>query len=126
MMKIKILRQQDVTVVRYDRSGNDYENGYLVQGNSIEFTAKASVQPQRPYQYGGTGDTLTLESPDSRNSFYILYCNEYLEIDDVVTFTQSNEKYRIMKVENWNKKLGTMNGMKHTKCHAVSIEGELR
>ena len=122
----RLLRPQPVIITRYATDGAYDDRGYFVNGTEEIIEAKASVQPQRPYQMGGSGDTEFLNGPDYRSEFFIMYCYTQLKLNDLVRFVSDGISYRIMKVENWDRKMGTSPGMLYCKAHCIVMENQVR
>lgn len=125
-MPIRLLRPQPVEITRYDSSDGYDERGYHYNGESEIIEAKASVQPQRPYQMGGSGDTIMLQNPDYRSEYFIIYSNTQLKDNDIVRFISNGTGYRILKVEPWDRNMGTSQEMLYSKGHAIVEENQLR
>lgn len=118
MLKPQFLLTHKIPVEITRRELGAYIDGDWVEGSTTTFIAMVNIQPLKPYEI------LILPESDRTRSWLKLYSAQVLRTAkegswSADEFTWKNDKYKIMKVDDWTDGMGIL---EHTKCQAVRFE----
>lgn len=118
MLKPQFLLTHKIPVEITRRSLGAYVDGDWVEGSTTTFTAMINIQPMKPYEI------MILPESERTRSWWKLYSTEVLRTAkegswDADEFTWKNDKYKIMRVDDWTSGMGIL---EHTRSQAVRFE----
>lgn len=120
MLKPNFLLTKKIPLTVVRRIAGSYVDGEWVEGTTTELPIECNIQPIKPYEL--------MMFPESERSkvWMRLYTGETLRTQregtggyDADEFTWKGDRFKIMKVNDWN---GGMGILEHTECFAVRIE----
>jgi hypothetical protein len=118
MLKPQFLLTHKIPLTIYRRSLGEYVEGEWIEGQTIEVPVQVNIQPLKGYEI--------LQLPESERTrvWWKLYSADLLRTEkegshDADEFVWKNDRYKIMKVDDWQ---DAMQILEHCKAYATRIE----
>lgn len=118
MLKPNFLLTHKIPLTIYRRASGSYVDGDWVEGSTTEVAVQVNIQPLKPYEI--------LQLPESERTrvWWKVYSADLLRTEkegswDADEFVWKNDRYKIMKVDDWTSGMGIL---EHVRCQAVRIE----
>lgn len=118
MLKPQFLLTHKISVEITRRELGEYVEGDWVEGSTITFTAMINIQPMKPYEI------MLLPESERTRSWWKVFSADVLRTEkegswSADEFTWKNDRYKIMKVDDWTNGMGIL---EHTRSQAVRFE----
>ena len=120
MLKPNFLLTHKIPLTIYRRLQGQYVDGIWVEGSTEEIEIQVNIQPLRSHEL------LQLPEAERTRSWWKGYTADYVRTEkegpngyDADEFIWKDDRYKIMKVDNW---LDGMGILEHCKFQAVRIE----
>lgn len=118
MLKPQFLLTHKIPLVITRRELGEYVEGEWIEGSTTTFTAMVNIQPLKPYEI------MLLPESERTRSWWKLYSADVLRTEkegswSADEFTWKNDRYKIMKVDDWTSGMGIL---EHVRCQAVRFE----
>lgn len=120
MLKPQFLLTHKIPLTIFRKSEGSYVNGRWVEGSTSEIVLQVNIQPLKPYEI------LMLPEADRTRTWVKFYSADYARTlkegeggwaaDE---FIWKNDRYKIMKVDDWTNGMGIL---EHVKIQAARIE----
>lgn len=118
MLKPQFILTHKIPIEVTRREIGSYVDGHWVEGQTTTFTASVNIQPLKPYEI------YMMPESERTRSWWKVYSSDVLRTAkegswDADEFVWKNDRYKIMKVDDWTSGMGIL---EHTKSQAVRIE----
>lgn len=118
MLKPQFLLTHKIPLTIYRRSLGSYVEGEWVEGSTVEVPVQVNIQPLKGYEI--------LQLPESERTrvWWKLYSADVLRTEkenshDADEFVWKGDRYKIMKLDDWNSGMGIL---EHSKAYATRVE----
>lgn len=120
MLRPQFLLTNKIPLTIYRRSEGEWVEGEWVEGSIVEVNIEANVQPVKPHQL------LIFPESERTKKWLKVYSADFLRtmkegVDgwDADEFEWKEERFKIMKVDDWTQGMGIL---EHCKAWAVRVE----
>jgi len=120
MLRPQFLLTHKIPLTIFRKSEGSYVNGRWVEGTTSEIVLQVNIQPLKPYE------VLMLPEADRTRAWVKFYSADYARTLKEGTggwsadeFIRKNDRYKIMKVDDWTNGMGIL---EHVKIQAARIE----
>lgn len=120
MLKPQFLLTHKIPLTIFRKSEGSYVNGRWVEGSTSEIVLQVNIQPLKPYEI------LMLPEADRTRAWVKFYSADYARTLkegaagwSADEFIWKNDRYKIMKVDDWTNGMGIL---EHVKIQAARIE----
>lgn len=120
MLKPQFLLTHKIPLTIFRKSEGSYVNGRWVEGTTSEIVLQVNIQPLKP------SEILMLPEADRTRAWVKFYSADYARtLKEGVggwsadEFIWKNDRYKIMKVDDWTNGMGIL---EHVKIQAARIE----
>lgn len=120
MLKPQFLLTHKIPLVIYRKGQGSFVDGDWVEGEDTEITLQVNIQPLKSYEIQ------MMPESDRTRAWYKFYSADYArtlkegsqgwQADE---FVFKNDRYKIMKVDDWTASMGIL---EHVKVYAARIE----
>lgn len=120
MLKPQFLLTHKIPLTIYRRSTGSYVDGDWIEGSTVEVATQVNIQPLKGYEI--------LQLPESERTrvWWKIYSADALRTEkegpdgwDADEFIWKNDRYKIMKLDDWQNAMGIL---EHCKAYATRIE----
>jgi hypothetical protein len=120
MLKPQFLLTHKIPLTIYRQTSGSYVDGEWVDGTTTEIILQVNIQPLKPYEI------MMLPESDRTRNWVKFYSADYARtLKEGISgwsadeFIWKNDRYKIMKVDDWTNGMGIL---EHVKIQAARIE----